>query len=137
MDHRSIRILVAIAAVAALVAALVGSAVAAKPENPGSQGKGRTESGLKSNGVTKVKGGTSVLTIDTTSTLTALTGPGGIPIAPVSGASLVGNVAALHGKQERVLPSFARRRGFDVPSRKRPSGDERCDVWFRVAVEWC
>lgn len=61
MKRRRSRTPLAVAAVFALLIALAGSAIAAKPQNPGAQG--RAKSGLKP-GVNKVKGGTTTLTVD-------------------------------------------------------------------------
>lgn len=69
MAKRPTRSLFVFAAIAALVAALAGSAVADKPTNPGkpatpgSQGKHKGKTGLKY-GVLKPTGGTTLLTID-------------------------------------------------------------------------
>jgi hypothetical protein len=91
MKHRSTRTVVAFAAVFALLIALAGSAIAAKPAN----------SGLKT-GVNKVKGGTTTLTVDpayatavtnagiTIAAITPATNPAtGTYVFPITGGRLV------------------------------------------------
>lgn len=63
MTNRASRSALALFATFSLTAALAGGAIAGKPADPGSQGKGKGKAGMKY-GVLKPKGGTTLLTID-------------------------------------------------------------------------
>lgn len=122
-DRPSLR-LAAIAASCALLIAVAGSAVAAKPQSPGS--KGHSKSGLRS-GVNKVKGGTSTLTVDPTygtavisagitiTTAAPATSPvAGTYVFPITGGRLVYHKVKKPGsksKSKKKLSGFVKHSG--------------------------
>lgn len=110
MTFRSTRMLLALVAIVALAGALAGGAVAGKPQNPGSQGKGKKQgkTGIKP-GVSKPKGGTTVLTIDA-GVLAALTGAGVTPNA-VDPATLSGADATFPITKGRIVYKKAKSKG--------------------------
>ena len=122
MKHRSVRTVVVIAAVFALLIALAGSAIAAKPQNPGSQGKGHAKSGLKT-GVNKAKGGTTTLTVDPAYataitnagiTITAVLPATGTYVFPITGGKLVYHKTKKAGsksKSKKQLSGFVTHSG--------------------------